>query len=83
MRCRANYSGQAWPLPSDRSDVGTRIIAKIFLGTDLIPRHHDSSLEAARHTHSISHAHHFRPLQILSKIEPAIDTHSHRHTPTV
>ena len=34
--------------PSDRSGVATRFIAKIFSGTDLIPRHHDSSLEAAR-----------------------------------
>ena len=34
--------------PSDRSGVATRIMAKIFSGTDLIPRHRDSSLQAAR-----------------------------------
>jgi Putative transposase len=75
---RASLAG-----PSDRSGVGTWIIAKIFSGTDLIPRHHESSLEAARHTRSIPHAHHFRPFRSSSKIEPAIDTHSRRHTSTV
>ena len=48
MRCRANYSGQAWPKPSDRSGVATRFIAKIFPVQISSPRHHDSSLEAAR-----------------------------------
>jgi hypothetical protein len=57
---RASLAG-----PSDRSGVAMRSIAKIFSGTDLIPRHHDSSLEAARHTRSVPHAHPFRPLQIL------------------
>ena len=65
LRYRANYSRASLAGPSDRSGVGTRIIAKIFSGTDLIPRHHDSSPEAARHTRGIPHAHHFRPLQIL------------------
>jgi hypothetical protein len=40
--------------PSDRSGVATRIMAKIFSGTDLIPRHHDSSLETARSIRSVS-----------------------------
>ena len=75
---RASLAG-----PSDRSGVGTRIIAKIFSRTDLIPRHHDCSLEAARHARSIPYAHHFRPLQTLIQDRPAIDTHSRRHTPTV
>jgi hypothetical protein len=83
MRCRANYSGQAWPEPSDRCGVATRFIAEIFSNTDLIPRHHDSSLEAARPIQSARHAHHFWPLEIPSKIESAIDTHRYRHTPTV
>ena len=56
---------------------------KDFSGTDLIPRHHDSSLEAARPIRSARHAHHLWPLQIPSKIESAIDTHRYRHTPTV
>ena len=45
---RASLAG-----PSDRSGVATRIIAKIFSGTDLIPRHHDSSLEASRSIRSV------------------------------
>ena len=39
---RASLAGQ-----SDRSSVATRLIPKIFSGTDLILRHHDSSLETA------------------------------------
>jgi hypothetical protein len=57
---RASLAG-----PNDRSGVATRIIAKIFQVPISSPRHHDGSLEAARHTRSIPHAHHFRPLQIL------------------
>jgi hypothetical protein len=45
---RASLAG-----PSDRSGVATRIIAKIFSGTDLTPRHHDSSLEASRSIRSV------------------------------
>ena len=75
---RASLAG-----PSDRSGVATRIMAKIFSRTNLIPRHHDSSLEAARLIQSARHAHHLWPLQIPSKIESAIDTHRYRHTPTV
>jgi hypothetical protein len=78
-----NCSGQAWLEPSDRSGVATRFIAKIFSGTDLIPRHHDSSPEAARPIQTARHAYHLWPLQIPSKIESAIDTHRYRHTPTV
>jgi hypothetical protein len=51
--------------PSDRSGVATRIMAKIFAGTDLIPRHHDSSLEAARSIRSVSTRSSLRPLRIL------------------
>jgi len=78
-----NYSGQAWPEPSDRSGVATRFIAKIFPVPISSPRHHHSSLEAARPIQSARHAHHLWPLQIPSKIESAIDTHRYRHTPTV
>ena len=83
MRYRANHSRASLAGPSDRSGVGTRIIAKIFSGTDLIPRHDDSSLEAARipaASHTLITSGRFRS---SSKIEPAIDTHSRRHTTTV
>ena len=84
MRCRADYSGQAWPGQAiDRSGVATRVIAKIFSGTELIPRHHDSLLEAARDTHSVHTLITSGYFRSSSKIEPAIDTHSYRHTPTV
>ena len=83
MRCRANYSGQAWPEPSDGSGVATRFIAKIFRHRFSSPDTHDNSLEAARPIQSARHAHHLWPLQIPSKIESAIDTHRYRHTPTV
>ena len=78
-----NYSEQAWPEPSDRTDVATRFIAKIFQAPISSPEHHDSSLEAARPIQSARHAHHLWPLEIPSKIESAIDTHRYRHTPTV
>jgi hypothetical protein len=82
MRCRANYSGQAWPGQATGA-VLPRGSLQRFSGTDLVPRHHDSSLEAARPIQSARHAHHLWPLQIPSKIESAIDTHRYRHTPTV
>ena len=69
--------------PSDRSGVATRFIAKIFPVPISSPRHHHSSLEAARPIQSARHAHHLWPLQIPSKIESAIDAHRYRHTPTV
>jgi hypothetical protein len=78
-----NYSGQAWPEPSDRSGVATRFIAKIFSVPISSPQHHHSSLEAARPIQSARHAHHLWSLQIPSKIESAIDTHRYRHAPTV
>jgi hypothetical protein len=74
--CRASLAG-----PSDRSGVATRIIAKIFSGTDLIPRHHDSSLEASRSIRSVHTLITSGRFRSSSEIEPAIDTHSYRHTP--
>jgi len=73
---RASLAG-----PSDRSGVATRIIAKIFSGTDLIPRHHDSSLEASRSIRSVHTLITSGRFRSSSEIEPAIDTHSYRHTP--
>jgi hypothetical protein len=71
---RASLAG-----PSDRSGVATRIIAKIFSGTDLIPRHHDSSLEASRSIRSVHTLITSGRFRSSSEIEPAIDTHSYRH----
>jgi hypothetical protein len=64
MRYRANHSGQAWPGQATEAVLARESLRRFFQVPDLIPRHHESSLEAARHTPSISHAHHFRPLQI-------------------
>ena len=83
MRSRANRSGASLAGPSDRSGVATRFITNIFFRHRSHPRHHDSSLEAARPIGSVQHAHHFRSLQIPIQIEPAIDTHRYRPTPTV
>ena len=75
---RASLAG-----PSDRSGVATRIIAKMYSGADPILRHHDNSLETAPHTRGIPHADNFGRFRSSPKIEPGIDTHSRRHTPTV
>ncbi len=83
MRYRANDSGQAWPGQAIEAVLPRGSLRRFFQVTDLIPRHHDSSLEAARHTaasHTLITSGRFRS---SSEIEPAIDTHSYRHTPTV
>jgi hypothetical protein len=70
-------------VPSARSDVATRFIAKIFSGIDLIPdtmtahwRHRDPSAAPDM----LITSGRFRS---SSKTEPAIDTHRYRHAPTV
>jgi hypothetical protein len=83
MRCRANHSGQAWPGQAIEAVSAHGSLGR-FSGTDLIRLRYDSSLggsatiPAACHTLTTSGR--FRS---SSKIEPAIDTHSRRHTPSV
>jgi len=75
---RASLAG-----PSDRSGVATRIKAKIFSGTDSSPdtmAAHRSQRDTRAAPHTLITSGRFRS---SSKIEPAIDTHSYRHTPTV
>jgi hypothetical protein len=83
MRCREITPGKLGPSQATGAVFATRFIAKIFPAPISSPRHHDSSLEAARPIRSARHAHHLWPLQIPSKIESAIDTHRYRLTPTV
>jgi hypothetical protein len=83
MRYRANHSRASLAGPSDRSGVGTRIIAKIFQvpisSPDTMTAHwRQRDIPAGSHTLITSGR--FRS---SSEIEPAIDTHSRRHTPTV
>jgi hypothetical protein len=83
MRYRANYSGQSLAGPSDRSGVAASINAKIFAGTGLIPdtaKAHWRQRDIPAASHTLITSSRFRS---LSKMEPAIDTHSRRHTPTV
>ena len=83
MRCRANYSGQAWPAQAIEAVLPRGSLRRCFRAPISILRHHDNSLETAPHTRGIPHAHHFGCFRSSPKIEPAIDTHSRRHTPSV
>ena len=83
MGYRANHARASLAGPSDRSGVGTRIIAKIFQ----VPISSPDTMTAQWRKCDIRPA---SPTLITSgrfrsssKIEPAIDTHSRRHTPTV
>ena len=56
--------------PSDSSSAGTRLIANIFQGTNVVRRRRHNPFKAPRTIPTIPYADRFRPLQILAR-DPA------------
>ena len=83
MRSRANCSGQAWPGQAIGAVLPRGSLRTFFLGTDLIPdtmTAHWRQRDPSAASNTLITSGRFRS---PSKIEPAIDTHRYRPTPTV
>jgi hypothetical protein len=83
MRCRANYSRQAWPPQAIEAVLARGSLRRFFQvpisSPDTVTAHW-SQRDIPIAPHTLITSGRFRS---SSKIEPAIDTHSRRQTPTV
>ena len=83
MRCRANYSGQAWPGQAIGAVLPRGSLQRFFQAPISSPdtmTAHWRQRDPSAASHTLITSGRFRS---SSKIEPAIDTHRYRHTPTV